>query len=605
MRVTIFTIVVILNSLLAHSQSDNVGSGHAIYFDGVDDFIDLGNIYDDINFPITISSWVKLSSTVTNWAPIFVSQDNDPIYNGFWLIVQPTAVGVGYGDGMGENLPIYRRSKTAFVPDISERWVHITAIINGPVDMKLFVNGVDVGGSYTGSSNLPMNASPSDVAKIGYWYSNGLQVKFKGAVDEIRLWNRALTLDEIRDKMCKKIIGPESALVGNWSFNQVNSDIVLDNSGNGYNGRMVNGPKRQYSGAPIGDHSAYLYTDQWELKELALESQERACVVRNVRSTSQGVHVYAVNEMPSQRIGLDNCLVAPYFGVFVVDQTFSGIFDISFHDISGESNDFKAKLRVDNSIPLWVAAQINNVEPNSINNQTYRGEYILANSLSVALGEDTVVCDKSDFIVQSKLKYSGDLEYLWNTGEDLPEISVNKNGNYWVQVTSTCDVSRDTISVSFLTSPLFSLGEDINLCPGNTVVLQPIENSFGFSFLWSDLSIEPYLEVSSPGTYGVKVENVCGAVYDEIQVNFNSTDPVFIPNVISPQSDDWNQKFEIDPQLKGKSDVFIFNRWGNEVFSSTSYDNDWDGGDLPAGIYFYVIKSLCVDDIKGTLSILR
>lgn len=41
--------------------------------------------------------------------------------------------------------------------------------------------------------------------------------------------------------------------------------------------------------------------------------------------------------------------------------------------------------------------------------------------------------------------------------------------------------------------------------------------------------------------------------------------------------------------------VYIFNRWGEEVYSRKGYRNDWDGrnnnGDvLPDGTYYYIIK---------------
>ena len=57
----------------------------AISFDGTDDYIDLGNIYDDLVFPFTISAWVKLDQA--DKSPVFASQDNYPVYNGFLLIV--------------------------------------------------------------------------------------------------------------------------------------------------------------------------------------------------------------------------------------------------------------------------------------------------------------------------------------------------------------------------------------------------------------------------------------------------------------------------------------------------------------------------------------
>ena len=35
---------------------------------------------------------------------------------------------------------------------------------------------------------------------------------------------------------------------------------------------------------------------------------------------------------------------------------------------------------------------------------------------------------------------------------------------------------------------------------------------------------------------------------------------------------------------------FRFNRWGRVVYHSKDYHNDWDGGGLSDGTYFYVLK---------------
>ena len=53
--------VLILSLMLgvnAEGQTDNVGSGRALRFDGVDDFVDLGNTYHDLNLPFSISAWI-------------------------------------------------------------------------------------------------------------------------------------------------------------------------------------------------------------------------------------------------------------------------------------------------------------------------------------------------------------------------------------------------------------------------------------------------------------------------------------------------------------------------------------------------------------------
>ena len=54
--------------------------------------------------------------------------------------------------------------------------------------------------------------------------------------------------------------------------------------------------------------------------------------------------------------------------------------------------------------------------------------------------------------------------------------------------------------------------------------------------------------------------------------------------------------------------VFVFNRWGNQVYNSKNYDNTlvkWDGGDLPEGTYFYIITSEGETIDKGTILLQR
>jgi gliding motility-associated-like protein len=63
------------------------------------------------------------------------------------------------------------------------------------------------------------------------------------------------------------------------------------------------------------------------------------------------------------------------------------------------------------------------------------------------------------------------------------------------------------------------------------------------------------------------------------------------PNVITPNSDGTNDIFEID-NLPENTEVLILNRWGNIVFSSDNYQNNWDGKDnsgraLVDGVYTY------------------
>jgi len=50
----------------------------------------------------------------------------------------------------------------------------------------------------------------------------------------------------------------------------------------------------------------------------------------------------------------------------------------------------------------------------------------------------------------------------------------------------------------------------------------------------------------------------------------------------------------------------VFNRWGNLVYSSANYANNWKAKDLPDGTYFYeVIDGRSGKQLTGHLTVLR
>jgi gliding motility-associated-like protein len=80
---------------------------------------------------------------------------------------------------------------------------------------------------------------------------------------------------------------------------------------------------------------------------------------------------------------------------------------------------------------------------------------------------------------------------------------------------------------------------------------------------------------------------------------------VMIPPSFSPNSDGFNDAWVISRPAGTTITVKVFNRWGNEVYSSADYKNDWRGKgvnnilgeDLPEGTYYYVVETR---DSNGT-----
>jgi gliding motility-associated-like protein/uncharacterized repeat protein (TIGR01451 family) len=68
---------------------------------------------------------------------------------------------------------------------------------------------------------------------------------------------------------------------------------------------------------------------------------------------------------------------------------------------------------------------------------------------------------------------------------------------------------------------------------------------------------------------------------------------LFIPNVITPNNDGSNDRFEIKGLKKFlRTELVIFDRWGDQVFEKTNYQNDWSGNGLSAGTFFYILTGM-------------
>ncbi|HEY5916466.1 MAG TPA: LamG domain-containing protein [Chryseolinea sp.] len=250
--------ILLAGTLFTHCKSNTVNANYpenrAIIFDGVDDYVDLGNIYDNLALPVTISVWIWLDpDAAEGFIPIFDSQDGLPEYNGFnFLTSNISVIGVQYGDGVGENHKAYRRGKSASISPIMGRWVNFTAVLRGATEMQLYVDGVDVGGNYSGESNLPMQSnSPGEVAKIGYLFQNGSVVRFKGRMDELKIWNRTLNGEEIKRVIFKRLDETEPGLIGYWNFDEAAGTTLIDHSANHFDGALKGNPKRTLSEVPL------------------------------------------------------------------------------------------------------------------------------------------------------------------------------------------------------------------------------------------------------------------------------------------------------------------------------------------------------------------
>jgi gliding motility-associated-like protein len=102
--------------------------------------------------------------------------------------------------------------------------------------------------------------------------------------------------------------------------------------------------------------------------------------------------------------------------------------------------------------------------------------------------------------------------------------------------------------------------------------------------------------------------NGCVGFVNSIFKDASMVEPRFgcglvVPNIFTPNGDGFNDLLVI-LNLPASSKLSITNRWGKEVYSANDYQNDWNGGDVVDGLYYY---RLVVDGEASTgwIEILR
>ncbi len=97
------------------------------------------------------------------------------------------------------------------------------------------------------------------------------------------------------------------------------------------------------------------------------------------------------------------------------------------------------------------------------------------------------------------------------------------------------------------------------------------------------------------------------AIYLVDSVFVEKVSKLIVPNVITPNGDMFNEKFIVEGLKKNQWAFQVYNRWGKSVYQVKNYENEWDGGGLSEGVYFYQLNhNVCKNlNYKGTLTIIH
>ncbi|MCF1750127.1 LamG-like jellyroll fold domain-containing protein [Mariniradius sediminis] len=189
---------------------------------------------------ITISAWVK-PNLLHRGTILYKSAGNG---FEFWLDSDGQ---LEFRLNRSTNGSTYRLRSNFNYGSSLRKWIHVAATFDGST-CKIYINGVeDKSVTYnpftigTTSGNLILGA----LGTIQRW---------QGAMDEVRLYNRALSLQEIN--MAMQNSGPletnSSQMAGHWKMDEGSGNLFRDDSGNANNGTILNTSGITWSTAQVG-----------------------------------------------------------------------------------------------------------------------------------------------------------------------------------------------------------------------------------------------------------------------------------------------------------------------------------------------------------------
>ena len=261
------------------------------------------------------------------------------------------------------------------------------------------------------------------------------------------------------------------------------------------------------------------------------------------------------------------------------EQAFAGV-DFTVCD-DGEA----ARLNAGNSTGRWTtysnAIIVNPTEANTIitgltQGETYKFYWWLNNGSCGELSVDSV-----DIKIAKQP----------NAVTDYVEVSENTVNNL-VPILDNDELFGQNVFAEIYSYPSQA---NASLNPDNSATYDPYPDLFGSDEFVYEICLEA-------------CENMCDTAYVYVEIGAN----VDIPDIITPDGDGVNDTFEVvGIENYPENEIYIYNRWGNQVHHEVNYNNDWRGtyrnADLPAGTYYFIFYDRSTGEIvaKGYFTIHR
>lgn len=544
MRPNPITLVILLIFSLCFYTSGS--SQNALSFDGTNDYVQTTcpGVFGSANR--TFEAWINIrssASTATNRAILDYGVNIAGSRNTF--LVRPSSGQIMFIAG-GTNTNISSSNNVISV----NQWTHVAFVLNSGTGF-LYVNGTQVGTGNLSNVNTPTTGV--DV-RIGQRVAGG-SIPFPGIIDEVRIWNVALSQSQIQASRNNELCAGQTGLLAYYKFNQgtaggSNTGVttLTDDSGNSYSGTLN-------SFALTGSTSNWV-TGATLAPGIATSATVNAATCDTYTSPSgkytwSSAGTYAdtlVNAVGCDSlITINLSIIPPTFSSLVPSTctpytspsgkytwSTSGLYSDTLVNAAGCDSIITIQLTVNQSTssiitvntcdsytsPSGLVWTSSGVYADTIPNQAGCDSTIAINLIidpkpSIDLGLDRAECDSVTLHANSP-----GMTILWDNGSTMQSRNISASGSYSITVTdpATNCASQDTVHLTINPSPTVDLGPDGDYCGSLTLDC----GNPGASYDWcsGDLSQTVIVTNANEGQFCVEVTDINGCLgRDTIQVN--------------------------------------------------------------------------------------
>lgn len=239
--------------------------------------------------------------------------------------------------------------------------------------------------------------------------------------------------------------------------------------------------------------------------------------------------------------------------------------------------------------------------------------------LVVDVEEAPVICNDDPLVLTASPAggvWSGDIAMQQNTIDPHGVPDGEYVVRYTVMSEKNCPYDdTQQVKIEKLRQPVL-LPETAKICAGGAVLLSLDNVDASTSVQWINASgsaplsqTTPSLTVNEPGAYYAKVTKHSCSLESSMATLEMEADSLFVPNIFTPNSDSYNDYFEVTGTGLSDFVLKIFNRYGELVHQSADPTSKWTGGDLATGIYYWRVTyracSASVREEKGWVHLMR